>query len=404
MFQPTQHAAVNPSPSADVPVDNASLSVPHPVEQIDVSLAKIAIVDDESINIRVVQKYLERDGYKNFITTTDATTACGLIRKEHPDVVLLDLMMPEVSGLDILRSLRLDESTQLVPVLILTASSDRESKRTALEIGATDFLMKPVDVDELIPRVRNALLVKAHHDHLREYAAKLAEEVQKRTAELAQSRLDVVHRLAKAAEYRDNDTGRHVIRVGKYAEIIARGMGQDEAFIELIRHAAPLHDVGKIAIPDSILLSPNKLSYEEYEHMKLHSALGKKVFEQITEEEWAMVRKHADAGSDILGGSQCPLLRMAARIAISHHEKWDGTGYPLALAGEDIPIEGRITAVADVFDALSSKRPYKPAFPMEKCMTIMEEGRAKHFDPKVLDAFFANRDAIVEIQIEYADV
>ncbi|HED53928.1 MAG TPA: response regulator [Phycisphaerales bacterium] len=377
--------------------------LPH-VESSSVSEAKIVIVDDESINIRVTQKYLERHGYKHFETTTNAAEAYEMIKRDQPDVVLLDLMMPEISGLDILRTLRLDESTKLIPILILTASTDRASRHKALELGATDFLMKPVDVNELVPRVRNALLVKAHNDHLREYARKLSEEVKKRTHELAQSRLDVVHRLAKAAEYRDNETGRHVIRVGKYVEVIARAMGLDEETVDLMRHAAPLHDVGKIAIPDSILLSPNKLTPEEFEHIKLHSALGKKVFEQISDEEWTQVRRHADAGKAILGGTNCPLLRMAARIAISHHEKWDGSGYPLALAGEDIPLEGRITAVADVFDALSSKRPYKPAYSMEKCMEIMEEGRGKHFDPKVLDAFMSERDAIVEIQIEYADV
>ena len=366
--------------------------------------AKIIIIDDEPLNVRVTQKYLERSGYTKFVTTTKSSEACDLIHKEKPDVVLLDLMMPEISGLDILRTLRLDEETRMIPVLILTASNDSATKHAALEQGATDFLMKPIDVDELLPRVRNALLIKAHNDHLREYAQRLSEEVRQRTHELAQSRLDLVHRLAKAAEYRDNETGRHVIRVGRYAEVIAIEMGLDAEITELIRHAAPLHDVGKIAIPDSILLSPNKLTPEEFEHMKLHSALGKRIFEQFNDEEWNMFRRHADVGNAILGGSDCPLLRMAARIAISHHERWDGTGYPLALAGKDIPIEGRITAVADVFDALSSKRPYKEAFPLDKCFRIMKEERGKHFDPEVLDAFMVQREKIIEIQIEFADV
>ncbi len=371
-------------------------------EQV-VTNRKVCIVDDEPINIRVTQKHLERCGYSEFLTTTNPGEACNLIFKEQPGVVLLDLMMPEVSGIDILRVLRMDERTSQLPVLILTASTDSASKHAALELGATDFLMKPIDFDELIPRVRNALLIKAHNDRLSEYASQLVTEVRQRTHELAQSRLDLVHRLARAAEYRDNETGRHVIRVGRFVEVIARAMGLDEETIELMRHAAPLHDVGKIAIPDAILLSPNKLTPDEYEHMKLHSSLGKKIFEQITDDEWGQFRRHPDAGSAILGGSNCPLLRMASRIAISHHEKWDGTGYPLALAGEDIPLEGRITAVADVFDALSSKRTYKEAYPMNKCMEIMEEGRGTHFDPDVLDAFFLQRQQIIEIQIEHAD-
>lgn len=387
-------------PCATSPV---AATLPANMAEQAVTNRKVCIVDDEPINIRVTQKHLERCGYSQFLTTTNPGEACNLIFKEQPGVVLLDLMMPEVSGIDILRVLRMDERTSQLPVIILTASTDSASKHAALKLGATDFLMKPIDFDELIPRVRNALLIKAHNDRLSEYATQLVNEVRQRTHELAQSRLDLVHRLARAAEYRDNETGRHVIRVGRFVEVIARALDLDEETVELMRHAAPLHDVGKIAIPDAILLSPNKLTPDEYEHMKLHSSLGKKIFEQITDDEWGQFRRHPDAGSAILGGSDCPLLRMASRIAISHHEKWDGTGYPLALAGEDIPLEGRITAVADVFDALSSKRTYKEAYPMNKCMEIMEEGRGTHFDPDVLGAFFSQREQIIEIQIEHAD-
>ncbi|VAX42211.1 Response regulator [hydrothermal vent metagenome] len=398
----TTHPTTNDSTLDSAILSGSSVAPEETPEQV-ITNRKVCIVDDEPINIRVTQKHLERCGYSEFVTTTNPREACHLIYQEQPGVVLLDLMMPEVSGLDILRVLRMDDRTNQLPVLILTASTDSASKRTALELGATDFLMKPIDFDELIPRVRNALLIKAHNDDLRQYATKLVDEVRQRTHDLAQSRLDLVHRLARAAEYRDNETGRHVIRVGRYVEVIARAVGLDEETIELMRHAAPLHDVGKIAIPDAILLSPNKLTPEEYEHMKLHSSLGKKIFEQISEDEWKKFRQHPDAGNAILGGSDCPLLRMASRIAISHHEKWDGSGYPLALAGEDIPLEGRITAVADVFDALSSKRAYKDAYPMNRCMEIMEEGRGKHFDPEVLDAFFSQREKIIEIQIEHAD-
>ncbi len=365
--------------------------------------AKIMIVDDEPINIRVVRKYLESSGYRNFVTTSDATEVVGLVQQEKPDVVVLDIRMPEVSGLEILEELRAFRLRVETPILILTAVTDRETKSRALELGATDFLAKPVEQHDLIPRVRNALVVKAHHDHLRADAELLAREIRDRTSELTRTRLEVIHCLARAAEYRDNDTGKHIIRVGRYVGITARKLQIDEDTVELMEHASPLHDVGKIGIPDSILLKPGKLAPEEFAIMQTHCMLGKKVFETLSDDERDVFRRHTDIGARIMRGTRSPLLAMASRIAITHHEKWDGTGYPLALAGEDIPIEGRITAVADVFDALSSRRPYKAAFPLEKCLAIMEEERGKHFDPTVLDAFLECKDAIVNVQIEYAD-
>jgi cyclic di-GMP phosphodiesterase len=365
--------------------------------------SKVMIVDDEPINIKVVRKYLEMEGYRNFVSTIDAPHAFEMIRKEKPDVVLLDIMMPEVSGLDILEMLSGNNETARIPVIILTATGDPETKRKALDLGATDLLAKPVDINELVPRIRNALLVKAHHDHLRDYAEQLERDVRVRTEEVMTTRLQVIHCLARAAEYRDNDTGYHVVRVGRLVGMIARSLGLDEATVELMEHAAPLHDVGKIGIPDSILLKPGKLTPEEFAVIQTHCGLGKRVFECVGGEEWEIAKHHTDIGAKIMSGISSPLMTMAARIATTHHERWDGTGYPLALAGEAIPIEGRITSVADVFDALSSRRPYKPAFPMEKCLAIMEEERGKHFDPAVLDAFLSCIEDIVAIQIKYAD-
>lgn len=384
-------------PDACTSAESCASSTPTPKNE------KIMIVDDEFINIKVAQRYLELAGYERFITTTNPTSANALVATEDPGIILLDVMMPEVDGIQILEMIRSDDSQKHIPVVILTASNDQATKQKALETGATDFLSKPIDPNELVPRVRNALLLKCHHDQTIAYAKRLEHEVRQRTEALAHSRLDVIHCLGRAAEYRDNETGQHVVRVGRYVGIIARGLGLDPAFIELLEHASPLHDVGKIGIPDSILLKPGKLTEEEFEIMQTHCQLGRKVFRKLSTTEEHEYLSHTELGQKIMGNTTSPLLDMASSIALCHHEKWDGSGYPLALKGEDIPIEGRITAVADVFDALSSKRPYKPAFPREKCFAIMKDERGKHFDPRILDEFFAHSDAITRVQITQAD-
>ncbi len=389
--QPSSAPGANQTPAT---------SAPEPTPK----LAKIMIVDDEPINIMVVKRYLELEGYENYATTTDSTKALEEMTLEKPDIILLDIMMPKVDGLEILEGIRNDALLKHIPVIILTGSTDQPTKQKALELGATDFLAKPVDPSDLIPRVRNALLTKAHQDQIQAHAQTLEEEVRLRTEELAQSRLDVIYSLGRAAEFRDNETGQHVIRVGRYVGIIARGLDLDEAMVELLEHASPLHDVGKIGIPDSILLKPGKLSPEEFETMQKHCQLGRKVFRNLTDSEQRQYLAHAELGAQIIGNTGSELLDMAASIASSHHEKWDGSGYPLALAGEDIPLEGRITAIADVFDALSSKRPYKPAFPRDKCFAILEEGRGTHFDPRILDVFFSYSKEITKVQIAFADL
>ena len=369
----------------------------------DTARARVMIVDDEILNIKAVQKYLKMEGFEHFISTTDPGEAVARVKRDRPDVVLLDVVMPDISGLQILQQIRQDAQTAYIPVIILTASEDPRTKQRALELGATDLLEKPVDPSSLLPRVRNALIVKAYQDHLRQHATHLEREVARRTRELEHTRQEVVHCLARAAECRDNETGQHVVRVGRYAGLVAREMGLDEPLCQLIELAAPLHDVGKIGVPDGVLLKPGKLTPEEFDVMQTHTTIGKGVFTNLTEAEANLYHEHPQVGHDIIGEARFDLLRMAGRIALTHHEKWDGNGYPLGLAGEDIPIEGRITAVADVFDALSSKRPYKPAFPREKCFAIMREGRGTHFDPRVLDAFFSCADAIIQVQIDFAD-
>jgi putative two-component system response regulator len=365
---------------------------------------RILLVDDEPINIKVAQKYLSAAGYEDFCSTTSAAEVIPLMMRSEPDLVLLDIVMPSFSGLDLLAAIRADDHLAQVPVVMLTAREDRQTRCQALELGATDFLSKPVDPSELVLRVRNVLVLKAHHDHLRTSAMELERLVTKRTAQLEASYQNLIHCLARAAEFRDDDTGRHVLRVGHYAGIIARQLGWDENAVAMIKQAAQLHDVGKLGIPDAILLKPGKLTPQEYETMQKHCGFGKKVFETLTENEQSALKKHAELGQQILAGRGSAVLDMAADIALTHHEWWDGSGYPLGLAGEDIPLAGRITAVADVFDALSTRRSYKPAFPLDKCFSLLQEGNGTHFDPRILEAFRLARAEVLAIQIRFADL
>jgi putative two-component system response regulator len=365
--------------------------------------SKVMIVDDEAMNIKILRRLLELEGFTNFVTTSDAPTAISLIRQEQPDIVLLDLMMPYVSGLDILAEVRSDEEIGFVPIVILTAVTDRETRVRAVELGATDFLNKPVDASELLPRVRNVLVVKGYQDQLREYNNNLEAAVRQRTVELENSRRDLIHCLARAAEYRDDDTGQHVLRVGRYTRLIAQSLELPEEVIETLEQAALLHDIGKIGIPDSVLLKPGKLSEDEFAMMQKHPGFGKRILTSYSTDEEKTLQRHAEVGAHILEVGSSRILDMARTIALTHHERWDGSGYPLGLKGNDIPLVGRIVAVADVFDALSSRRSYKKAFPLDECFQIMLESRGSHFDPQVLDAFLSVRDKVVQVQLHYAD-
>ena len=348
--------------------------------------SKIMIVDDEDLVIRVVRQFLSRDGYTNFITITDPREALNAIRSEKPDVVLLDINMPHLSGLDILRERQHIKPLRTTPFIILSAINDADTKQEALELGATDFLAKPVEKSDLTLRVQNSLIVKRHFDNLANHASDLEAEVRKRTEQLERSREQVVRVLARAAEFRDNETGEHVLRVGAFCKIIAEQMGMSPEWCKQIGLAAQLHDVGKIAIPDSVLLNPNKLTAEEFEIMKQHCDLGCRIMKPMADEELAMVRNTSSV-LQLVNELESPLLNMASVICRTHHEKWNGQGYPNGLVGDQIPIEGRITCVADVYDALCSDRPYKAAFPIEKSLEIMLNDRGIRFDPQVLDAF-----------------
>ena len=359
---------------------------------------RVMIVDDDPIIVRLMEKYLNEAGYEDLVTTVDSRQAMALIRREKPDIVLLDIMMPHVTGLQILDEIRLDAEFAHLPVLIVTASNSETMKIEALELGATDFLPKPLKAVDLVPRVRNALVLKAHHDQIAAYSKRLEKEVAERTAALAQARQEVIHVLACAAEYRDHETGNHVVRVGRFAGVIARELGFSDERVELIEQAAILHDAGKIGIADSILLKPDKLTEQEHALMQRHCEFGERILKAEASEECSQLsslRKPQFARS--------PILETAAVIALTHHERWDGKGYPRGLAGENIPIEGRITAVADVFDALSSRRCYKEPLPLDQCIAGMLEERGKHFDPRILDAFLKRIDEAARIVVLLSD-
>ncbi|MFM7036131.1 MAG: HD domain-containing phosphohydrolase [Planctomycetaceae bacterium] len=357
--------------------------------QIDCS-ARILIAAADPLEAEFLRRQLRAAGYRFFFTTSDCRGTLLKMREEHPDVVLLDASLPGHGSLNLLRVAGLDSVLQHIPILLISLDSDGQVRRQALELGASDFLRKPLDEEELFPRVRNAIVVRRHYQ--REMAEALRMEQQ--SEELEFTRRQLILCLARAAEHRDQHTGNHVIRVGRYAMMIARQMGYPSDRLDLLEQAAQLHDVGKIGIPDAILFKPGRLAEDEYELMKKHCTLGRQIIDP--------------AGSRALNydgtPSSSPLLFLAATIAHSHHERWDGTGYPLGLSRTDIPLEGRIVAVADVFDALASRRPYKEPFSREACLEIISQGRGTQFDPDVVDAFMACLEPIEQVQRALMDV
>ena len=391
------NAPVTTEPSDSIP----TLFGKDPTEGM--ASAKIFLLDDESINIEVVEAYLSMEGYQHIAGSTRPVEALEEILTNPPDVLLLDIHMPELSGLEVLKALRENPETAQLPVIFLTATVDQATRMQALELGATDLLSKPVERVELVLRLRNVLTVKAHQDQLSRHATELEAAVNKRTHQLLTARKNVVQCLARAAEYRDDDTGRHILRVGRYARLIAEELGWSGYQLDALEQAAQLYDIGKIGIGDAILRKPGKLTHDEFKMIQRHTGFGKNIIEPLSQQETLDVHQHAAIGSKIMKCDGDDFMSLAGRIALTHHEWFDGTGYPLGLAGEDIPIEGRITAVADVFDALSSSRPYKDAFPIDRCFAILQEERGTHFDPHCVDAFLTRRDEVLKTQLEYAD-
>lgn len=331
-----------------------------------VSGGRILIVDDQTENVVLLERLLAVSGFANVLGTTDSAKVVALCAEEQPDLLLLDLQMPHPDGFEVMRQLEpWTRDTTRMPILVLTADNTRDTKTRALSSGASDFLTKPFDTTEVVLRVKNLLLTRMQSLELRDQNLLLERRVRERTRALEEARLEVVDRLALAAEYRDDSTGEHTKRVGRSAALIARRLDLPEETVELLQLAAPLHDMGKIAISDTILAKPGALSPDELEAVKVHTTVG----------------------GEILGRSRSDLLRMSEEIALTHHEWWDGSGYPSGLKGEQIPLSGRIVALADVFDTLTHKRPWKPPWPHQRALAEIERLRGRQFDPQVVDAF-----------------
>ncbi len=326
--------------------------------------ARILIVDDEEPNIEMLRRLLERAGFSRIESTTDGREVPDLYVKFRPDLILLDLHMPLCDGLAVMDELnQIAESTYL-PILMLTGDDTQEARREALSRGAKDFLNKPFHSDEVLLRIGTLLETRFLYLQIQSQNQILEAKVRDRTRELESAQIEIIERLARAAEFRDDNTGQHTERVGQMAALLARQIGLPDSQVSLIRRAAPLHDVGKIGIPDSILLKLGKLSPEEF----------------------AIVKTHTTIGAKILSGSRFTILQLAEEIAFNHHERWDGEGYA-GVAGSSIPLVGRIVAVVDVFDALTQKRPYKAAWPVPDALAEMERQRGSQFDPTLVDAF-----------------
>ncbi|XQE65495.1 HD domain-containing phosphohydrolase [Pseudomonas sp. P3C3] len=321
---------------------------------------QLLVVDDEPANLQVLRHILQED-YR-LLFAKDGAKALELAAREKPELILLDVMMPGMTGYGVCAQLKATPATSTIPVIFVTALADVEDEAQGFAVGAVDYITKPVSPAIVKARVRTHLSLV-------------------RVEELRETRLQIVQRLGLAAEYKDNETGLHVIRMSHYSRVLALAAGFSEAQAEELLNAAPMHDVGKIGIPDAVLRKPGKLDGEE----------------------WEVMKQHAQIGADIIGEHPSGLLRMAREIALNHHEKWDGSGYPRGISGAEIPVEARIIAIADVFDALTSERPYKKAWPVEEAVQLLREQSGRHFDPELVELFLGQLPAILEIKERWAE-
>ena len=341
----------------------------------------VLIIDDSDINLTLIKALVLKLGECSPVLFANPLKALDWCRDNIPDLVIVDYMMPDMDGLKFINAFRALHGRNEIPVLMVTANDQKDIRYDALLGGANDFLTKPIDRVEFSARARNMLSLRSGQKFLADRAEHLASLVDEQTREIRDREKELIFRMSRAAEFRDPETGAHIQRMAHYSQVITRVLGLDVKAQRLILEAAPMHDVGKIGIPDYILLKPGKLTPEEFEVMKGHARLGYELLK--------------DSGSET--------LRAGAEVAISHHEKYDGSGYPHGLQGNKIPIFGRIVAVADVFDALTSERPYKKAWTIEDACRFLENGRGSHFDPMCVEAFLACKDEILDIRLRFKD-
>ena len=349
----------------------------------DILRGNILIVDDQKSNVQLLNRMLRAAGYLFITTTQDPLSACELHRQNHYDLILLDLHMPSMDGFEVMERLKRCSPHSYLPVLVITAHP--ELKLRALQAGAKDFVSTPFEIAEVLFRVHNLLEVRLLHKALRHQNELLERRVIERTEELQENYLETILTMTRAAEHKDEETGAHVQRIAYYSEKLAELMGMDETFVDCIFVASPMHDIGKIGIHDHVLLKPGG----------------------FTPEEWLIMRGHTTIGAKILGNSRSPYLKMAAEIALNHHEHWDGSGYPNSKRGQEIPLSARIMNICDVYDALRSQRPYKPAYDHNRAMHIITHGDGRvlpqHFDPTILAIFQANHQMFSDIYALYAE-
>jgi len=348
---------------------------------MEVHSGSILVVDDNPVNIAIVEKILSHDGYRHVHSTTNPLDVTELYLEHDYDLILLDVHMPEISGIEVMERLAKKFPADYLPILILTADHSNETRNECLAGGAKDFIGKPFDKAEVLLRVQNILEVRLLHKAVLRQNLVLEDKVRERTQQLYEAQVKLIQCLGKAAEYRDNETGMHVVRMSKSCAILAKQMGLSSEECEMILQASPMHDIGKIAIPDDVLLKPGKLEGKEWDRMKTH----------------------AEVGAEILEGYDTQLMQTAALIARTHHEKWDGSGYPEGLQGEEIPLYTRIVSVCDVFDALTSTRPYKEAWSADSALQYLRDNAGLHFDPRVVKEFTLVVDDVLSLREAYPD-